>query len=115
MVEAAGGESVLAGSGERSQRINWEQISAEVIDVTVFMPCGFDLEGAVEQARAFLGRPEATHLGRIYAVDANACFSRPGPRLVDGVELLGELFHPSGTSELRESAARRLQPEHLST
>jgi iron complex transport system substrate-binding protein len=112
MVEVAGGESVLAAGGERSQPITWEQISAQPVDVTVFMPCGFDLDGAVEQATSFLGRPEAAQLGRIYAVDANAYFSRPGPRLVDGVELLGALFHPSGPGELRESAARRLQPGH---
>jgi iron complex transport system substrate-binding protein len=109
MVDAAGGELVLAAGGERSKRITWEQITAEAIDVTVFMPCGFDLDGAVEQAGSFLGRPEAAHLGRIYAVDANAYFSRPGPRLVDGVELLGELLHPTGLGELRASAACELQ------
>ena len=94
MVEAAGGEPVLATARERSRRLTWEEIAAEEIDVTVFSPCGFDLDGAVEQAAAFLGRPEAPGLGRIVAVDANAYFSRPGPRVVDGVEMLAELFHP---------------------
>ena len=60
----------------------------------MFSPCGFDLAGAVGQAGAFLGRPEVPGLGRIVAVDANAYFSRPGPRVVDGVELLAELLHP---------------------
>ena len=70
-----------AGSpGRRSRRAQ--------VDVTVFMPCGFDLAGAVAQAPALLARPEAAGLGRIVAVDANAYFSRPGPRVVDGVELL---------------------------
>lgn len=93
MIEAAGGEPVLAVGGERSIRLTWEQIAAEAIDVTVFAPCGFDLEGSVAQAESFLGRPEASGLGRIYAVDANAYFSRPGPRVVDGVELLSRLLH----------------------
>ena len=87
-VEAAGGEPVLAEAGARSRRLTWEEIGAEQVDVTVFMPCGFDLAGAVAQAPALLARPEADGLGRIIAVDANAYFSRPGPRVVDGVELL---------------------------
>jgi iron complex transport system substrate-binding protein len=94
MVLAAGGIPVLAEKGERSRRLTWEEIAAEDIDVTVFAPCGFDLNGAVAQAAAFLDRPEVAALGRIVAVDANAYFSRPGPRVVDGVELLAELLHP---------------------
>jgi iron complex transport system substrate-binding protein len=99
MIEAAGGLPVLAASGERSRRLDWEEIAAERIDVTVFMPCGFDLNGAVEVADSLLGRPEVAALGQIYAVDANACFSRPGPRVVDGVELLAELLHPADPSD----------------
>ena len=64
------------------------------IDVTVFSPCGFDLPGAVSQAASFLERPDLPDLGRIIAVDANAYFSRPGPRVVDGVELLARLLDP---------------------
>jgi iron complex transport system substrate-binding protein len=94
MVTAAGGDPVLATPGERSRRLAWNEICAEAIDVTVFSPCGFDLAGAVEQAGALLDRPEAQTLGQLVAVDANAYFSRPGPRVVDGVELLAELFHP---------------------
>jgi iron complex transport system substrate-binding protein len=94
MVDAAGGLPVLAEARARSVRVSWEQIAAAEIDITVFSPCGFDLAGAVEQAAAFLERPEVARLGRIVAVDANAFFSRPGPRVVDGVELLAELLHP---------------------
>jgi iron complex transport system substrate-binding protein len=94
MVLAAGGVPVLAEKGERSRRLTWDEIAAEDIDVTVFAPCGFDLSGAVAQADAFLDRREVAALGRIVAVDANAYFSRPGPRVVDGVELLAELLHP---------------------
>jgi iron complex transport system substrate-binding protein len=95
MVESAGGEPVLAEFGAPSRRLTWEEIGAESIDVTIFAPCGFDLAGAVEQATSFLGRPDLPDLGRVVAVNANAFFSRPGPRVVDGVELLGEILHPS--------------------
>jgi iron complex transport system substrate-binding protein len=109
MVEAAGGEALLSSGGERSHRLSWEQIAREAVDITVFMPCGFDLDGAVAQARSFVGRPEAAALGRIYAVDANAYFSRPGPRLVDGVELLGALLHPETSDETEPAGARLLR------
>ena len=95
MVEAAGGEPVLAEPRAPSRRLTWEEIGAESIDITIFSPCGFYLQGAVEQATSFLSRPDLPDLGRVVAVDANAYFSRPGPRVVDGVELLAEVFHPS--------------------
>jgi iron complex transport system substrate-binding protein len=94
MVEAAGGTPVLATAGARSRRLTWEEIGAEDIDITVFSPCGFDLAGAVDQAPAFLDRPEAKSLGTIVAVDANAHFSCPGPRVIEGVEMLADLLHP---------------------
>jgi iron complex transport system substrate-binding protein len=95
MVQAAGGEPVLPEFGAPSRRLTWEEIGAEPIDVTIFTPCGFDLAGAVEQAASFLGRSDLPELGRVVAVNANAFFSRPGPRVVDGVELLAEILHPS--------------------
>ena len=99
-VEAAGGMPVLAVAGARSCRLSWEEIRGAEVDITVFMPCGFDLEGAVAQAPGLLARPEAARLGRIIAVDANAYFSRPGPRVVEGVELLEGLLHGTPGSEL---------------
>jgi iron complex transport system substrate-binding protein len=98
-VEAAGGVPVLALAGARSRRLAWEEIGAVDIDVTIFMPCGFDLEGAVGQAPGLLAHPQAAELGRIVAVDANAYFSRPGPRVVDGVELLEKLLHGATGSD----------------
>lgn len=95
MVEAAGGTPVLAEFRTPSRRLTWEEIGAESIDVTIFAPCGFDLAGAVTQAATFLQRPDLPDLGRVVAVNANAFFSRPGPRVVDGVELLAEILHPS--------------------
>jgi iron complex transport system substrate-binding protein len=95
MVQAAGGDPVLAEFRAPSRRLTWDEIGAESIDVTIFTPCGFDLAGAVEQAASFLGRADLPELGRVVAVNANALFSRPGPRVVDGVELLAEILHPT--------------------
>jgi iron complex transport system substrate-binding protein len=99
-VESAGGTPVLAVAGARSRRLTWGEIGAAEIDITVFMPCGFDLEGAVAQAPALLDHAAVAGLGRIIAVDANAYFSRPGPRVVEGVELLESLFHGKGGSDI---------------
>jgi iron complex transport system substrate-binding protein len=102
MVDAAGGIPVLAVAGERSRRLTWAEIAAQSIDVTVFSPCGYDLDGSVSQAAAFLDRPEALGLGTVVAVDANAHFSRPGPRVIDGVEVLAGLFHPDTAGSVPE-------------
>jgi iron complex transport system substrate-binding protein len=96
MVDAAGGLAVLADPGARSQRLTWDQIGAAAVDTVVFMPCGFDLAGAVEQAEPLLARAELRYAAAFWAVDANALFSRPGPRIVDGVEVLADLLHGNG-------------------
>jgi iron complex transport system substrate-binding protein len=107
MVSAAGGVAVLAEPGARSRRLDWAEIAAEPVDVVVFMPCGYDLDGAVGEATSVVERQELASADRFYVVDANAYFSRPGPRVVDGVELLAELLHPTagqpppGTQRLR--------------
>lgn len=107
-VEAAGGTPVLAVAGARSRRLTWDEITTVEIDVTIFMPCGFDLEGAVAQAPPLLDQAAAAGLGRIIAVDANAYFSRPGPRVVEGVELLEDLLH--GMPGRALTGARVLRP-----
>jgi iron complex transport system substrate-binding protein len=102
-VEAAGGAPVLAAAGERSRRLTWDEIGAAEIGLTIFMPCGFDLEGAVAQAPTLLRHATAAGLGRVIAVDANAYFSRPGPRVVEGVELLEGLFQGTRGSDIAGS------------
>jgi iron complex transport system substrate-binding protein len=98
MVEIAGGLDIFAKPGGHSTRLTWEQLQAADPDVLVVMPCGYDEAGAAEQIALIAGRPEwqalrAVRDGRVYPVDANGCFSRPGPRLVDGIERLAEIFH----------------------
>jgi iron complex transport system substrate-binding protein len=97
MIAAAGGRDVIAAPGDSSARLTWERVQAADPDLIVAMPCGFDEERARAQLAAVTGRPEwealrAVHAGRVYPVDANGCFSRPGPRLVDGIERLAEIF-----------------------
>ena len=92
MIELAGGEDVLGRPGEKSRTADWEEVAGAQPEVVVVMPCGFDLEGA-SAARDF-GEPLSPLGARVVAVDAAAYFSRPGPRLVDGVELLASVLHP---------------------
>jgi iron complex transport system substrate-binding protein len=95
MLAVAGGEAVLACPGAPSVRVTWAQIAAAAPQVVVFMPCGYDLQAATEEAsRTLLARPELAGVEAIIAVDASAYCSRPGPRLVDGVEILAAALHP---------------------
>ena len=93
MVEIAGGAVVIGKAGLKSRTAEWDELVAARPDVAVVMPCGLYVDEAVEQALA--RREELLTLGAktVVAVDAAASFSRPGPRLVDGVELLGHLLH----------------------
>src|SRR5918992_1489664 len=94
MLQVAGTEAVLASPGAPSVRVTWAQIQAAP-QVVVFMPCGYDLQAAVDEAsRTLLARPELAGVEAVIAVDASAFFSRPGPRLVDGVEILAAALHP---------------------
>ncbi len=94
MIAIAGGEDVAGPPGQKSPQVEWSDLDGLDPDVVVSMPCGWYLEESRAQALQHADRLEALGAGRIYAVDAASTFSRPGPRLVDGVELLGHLFHP---------------------
>lgn len=94
MVTAAGGESVLGASGERSQRVEWEDITAGRPDVVVVSPCGYRLEGARTLAEQVVGAGVLPPEVPVWAVDADAAFVRPGPRVVEGVEALAHILHP---------------------
>jgi iron complex transport system substrate-binding protein len=99
MVELAGGQDALGRKGTDSVRTSWEQIVAWSPEILIVSPCGFDVEAAAEQGRQLLRQPgwndlPAVRNDRVFAVNANAYFARPGPRVVDGVELLAHLIHP---------------------
>src|SRR5215210_771034 len=93
MVRIAGGEELFARAGEPSARLTWEEVFEAAPEVLVLMPCGFGTGRAVEEARRALPLRSLRN-GRVWAVDANSYFSRPAPRLVDGVEILGRILHP---------------------
>jgi iron complex transport system substrate-binding protein len=94
IVELAGGRDVLGFPGEHSEQSTWDVIRAAQPEVVVVMPCGYDGERALEEARRYGDELRATGARRIVAVDAAAYFSRPGPRLVDGLELMAHVLHP---------------------
>ena len=98
MIEAAGGVDAVASPGDSSRRMSWDEVAAADPDLIVAMPCGYDEAGARAQMEAVADHPEwralrAVREGCVHAVDANSCFSRPGPRLVDGIERLAGIFH----------------------
>jgi len=94
MIELAGGEDVAGKSGQKSAQVEWEQLQGLDPDVVVSMPCGWYLEDSKAQALEHRERLDRLGARRLFAVDAASTFSRPGPRLVDGVELLAHLFYP---------------------
>ena len=94
MIAAAGGTDALAAPGERSRDLSWAEIAASGPDVVVVMPCGLHADEAEREARRHSAAIAGLGAGSAFAVDAAASFSRPGPRLADGVELLGHLLHP---------------------
>ena len=100
MVGIAGGEEPFARPGEPSARLTWDEVFEAAPEVLVLMPCGFDSRRAAEEARRVLpglpgwGELPAVRQGRVWAVDANSYFSRPAPRLVEGVEILAHVLHP---------------------
>ncbi|MDP8951547.1 MAG: cobalamin-binding protein [Actinomycetota bacterium] len=99
MVRRAGGQGLFAEAGEPSARLSWEEVFEAAPEVVVLMPCGFDTTRALREAGILPGIPgwsglPAVESGRVWAVDANSHFSRPAPRLVEGVEILARILHP---------------------
>ena|ERR1700729_315287 len=94
LIEFAGGEDALGFAGENSVQTTWEEVVAVQPDVVIVMPCGYDAEIAHREAEMHRDQLAAIGAGEIVAVDASAYYSRPGPRLIDGLELLAHILHP---------------------
>jgi len=99
LVTFAGGQCLFSVAGKNAPKVTWETLVATNPDIIIFMPCGFDLERTRTEAMVFKSRPEwqnlrAVQSGRVYVTDGNSYFNRPGPRLVDSVEILAEILHP---------------------
>lgn len=96
MIELAGGEDATGASypGEASQVVTWESVAAGQPEVVVVMPCGYDAPRALAEGQEHAAELAGLGAARVVAVDAAAYFSRPGPRLIDGLELLAAILHP---------------------
>jgi iron complex transport system substrate-binding protein len=104
LIEYAGGEDVLGFAGEHSAERSWEEIAAAQPDVVIVMPCGFDDELSYREAEMHRDALVAIGAGEVVAVDAAAYFSRPGPRIIDGLELLAHILHPDLVAQARGRA-----------
>jgi iron complex transport system substrate-binding protein len=100
LIEYAGGDDVLGFAGEKSEERTWQEIEASQPDIVIAMPCGFDAEIAHREAEMHRDELAALGAGEVVAVDAAAYFSRPGPRIIDGLELLAHIIHPERFPEV---------------
>jgi len=93
----------LGAVGAKSHRVTWDDVRASDPDLVVSAPCGYSLQASVELTERVLDRlPEVP----VWAVDANASYARPGPRLVDGIETLAAVLHPGAVTSPTPGAAR---------
>ena len=100
LVELAGGTNLFGTPGRHSPWMTWQELVTSDPDVIVVMPCGFDIDRSRHELPALTQAPEwstlrAVRTGRVYLTDGNQYFNRPGPRLVESLEILAELLHPA--------------------
>jgi iron complex transport system substrate-binding protein len=113
MVRISGGTNLLNAPQQPSRPVTWREIADAAPEVVVFMPCGYYLEEAVDEGAQLFEQPEfastpAAHDGAVFAVDATSYFSRPGPRVVDGLEILAWAIHPDAFPEPAPGSISRL-------
>ena len=99
LVTIAGGNGILAQAGKHSPYVKWEDIQEHNPEVIIIMPCGFSIERTMREVDLLLNLPDfaamqAVKNNRVYIADGNQYFNRPGPRIVDSVEILAEIIHP---------------------
>jgi iron complex transport system substrate-binding protein len=104
MVALAGGQDVLGRPGEPSAKVEWDRVVDARPEVLLLMPCGFDTRRAVKESAPLRALPgwndlPAVKSGNVYALNGNAYFSRPGPRLINGLEILAHVIHPEAAVE----------------
>ncbi|MGH7180907.1 MAG: cobalamin-binding protein [Nitrospiraceae bacterium] len=113
MVQIAGGQDVLSEPGSPSRVVTWDDVLAATPEILIIMPCGFSVERTHYELCQLMQQPGQWRLSsdlaqHTFLVDASSYFSRPGPRLIDGIELLEALLHPSDHKPIHEPVARRL-------
>lgn len=117
-VESAGGVCVLGKAGERSMTTTYEEILESNPEVLILVPCGYYIADTVRQLEhtkfpSAWREMEAIKRGEVWAMDATSYFSRPGPRLIDGVEMLVNVLHPTLFGPPTEEQALKIQPSQL--
>lgn len=115
MVQLAGGQDVLTQPGSPSRVVTWDEVLAAAPDVLIVMPCGFSVDRTHTDLCQMMQQPGQWRLSsdlaqHTFLVDASSYFSRPGPRLIDGIELLAAILHPLDHDHIHESKACRLGP-----
>lgn len=110
LVQLAGGIDPIGRKGEPSRRVTWQEIQRADADSVLLACCGFGVERTLQETATLTGKPEweglrAVRDGQVYVADANTYFSRPGPRIVDSLEMLAQMLHP----EAGVAAAKRLR------
>jgi len=118
MVDYAGGVDELGRFGKPSHRIGWDEVVEYQPEIIVLSPCGFDANQVMEEAHVLASyegweKIPALQSSRIYAVNASAYFSRSGPRVVDGLEILSHIIHPELFAENPHPEAVRMVPKEL--
>jgi iron complex transport system substrate-binding protein len=113
LVELAGGENVLGDAGEHSAWIDWETLKSVDPDVVLLLPCGFSLERTREEVSGLTDRADwhelrAVRERRVYLLEAHQYFNRPGPRLVESLEILAEVLHPAAFGRRHKRAWEQL-------
>ena len=110
----AAGTNLLTEKGQPSRQVTWRQIRDATPEVVVYMPCGYYLDEAREEVVKLYDNPEfadtpAAREGNVFAVDATSYFSRPGPRIVDGLEILAWAIHPGAFPEPAADRITRIE------
>jgi iron complex transport system substrate-binding protein len=111
LIDYAGGDDVLGFAGEHSEERSWREVQASQPDIVIVMPCGFDAEIAHREAEMHRDQLAAIGAGEVVAVNAAAHLSQPGPRIVDGLELLAHILHPELVPEISVPPAQALTVE----
>jgi len=109
LVTTGGGTPVLADPGRDSRRLDWDEVATVPAEVVLVAPCGYHLEASAELGRALLERGSVPDGAAVWAVDADSYFVRPGPRVVEGAEIVAGILHPDLVGSPEPAAARRLR------
>jgi iron complex transport system substrate-binding protein len=112
LVEMAGGLNIAGLAGKHSPSLTWDELAERDPDIILGLPCGFDLARTEHEMRGLTPNPQFTSLravrnGRVFVADGNQFFNRPGPRLVESLEILAEIIHPERFQFGHEGSAWR--------